>query len=174
MEAFVCVSPRVVGVEKLGRNSKHQSHFPVCFMLCIFLSIDTLFAAWQVSVIRILCSSYYILHISRHYISVGTEALTRTFRTDISYLKHARLDHHMMTMHMRIVARAFLQLSTGPPAMPIKSCREQALPRVSVCVSPVFRLPFVSVDVICPRRTLDGTSPLLHRRCTPSETAASD
>jgi hypothetical protein len=74
MDVFVCAPPRVVGVEKLGRNAKNQSHFLIVYDLsvctfCIFQALDTLFAALHVSVIRILCSSYYILHISRHYIS---------------------------------------------------------------------------------------------------------
>ena len=131
--------------------------------------------------ISILCSSDYIC---LGTLLLGTFYFSHSAKTTLRIHTHVlhdhyisiriRPDHTTMTGHLRIAAHAFLQLSTGPPAMPIKSCREQALPRVSVCVSPVFRLPFVSVDVICPRRTLDGTSTLFHRRCTPSETAASD
>ena len=164
-------------------------------IFCIFQALDTLFAALHVSVIRILCSSYYILHISRHYISVGTFLLgtfkiftgktTLRIYTHVShghYLStHVRLDRNMMTVHLRTVARAFLQISIGPAQQlhprscnPIKSCTTAGITICICAYRKCFACHLCQWLWLCSRRTLNGTSPFLHRRYTPSETAAFD
>ena len=156
------------GMQNINHIFLFVSFSFVC-MFCIFQALDTLFAAWHVSVIRILCSSYYILHISRRYISVGTfllgtfknftEKTTLSIYTHVShghYLStHVRLDHNMMTVHLRTVARAFLQVSIGPAQQlhprscnPIKSCTTAG---ITICIwayRKCFRLPFVSMAVV--------------------------
>ena len=131
--------------------------------------------------ISILCSSYYI--------SVGT-LLLGTFNIFNIYnhkhllhehhmSTHVRPDHNMMTVHLRTVVRAFLQVSIGPAQQlhphscnPIKSCKTAGITTCLCAYRQCFACHLCQWLWLCPRRTLDGTSPFLHRRYTPSETAA--
>jgi len=135
MEAFVCASPRVVGVEKIGEECETSITFSCLFHVVYFFeALDTLFAAWQVSVIRILCSSYYILHISRHYISVGTRI-------------PANIDWTCAT-----AAPAFLQSDQV-----LHNGRHY---HMYFCISPVLRLPFVSVAVVMFQADVERHQPI--------------
>ena len=134
---------------------------------------------------------FIILHISRYFIIRHFQKIYTQQKTTLSiythvshghYLStHVRLDHNMMTVHLRTVARAFLQVSIGPAQQlhprscnPIKSCTTAG---ITICIwayrqcCACHLCPWLW---LCPRRTLDGTSPFLHRRYTPSETAAFD
>ena len=123
-----------------------------------------------------ICGNHYsmfiILHMIRHII-------IRYFQ--IFYTQHSKQHYHIKDPHcilLHTAAHAFLQVSTGPAQqLHTHSCNAHQVLQmagittsVSVRVASV-RLPFVPVSVICPMRTLGGTSQLLHRRCTPSETA---
>ena len=133
---------------------------------------------------------FIILHISKHLIIRHFKYCTLSKNNIYNHKhllhehhmsKHVRPDHHMMTVHLRTVARAFLQVSIGPAQQlhprscnPVKSCTTAGITTYLGAYRQCFACHLCQWLWLCSRRTLNGTSPFLHSWYTPSETAAFD
>jgi hypothetical protein len=109
-------------------------------------------------------SMFIILPISRHLINIYNH---KHLLHEHHMSKHVGPDHHMMTVHMRTVARAFLQISIGPAQQlhprscnPIKSCTTAGITMCLCAYRQCFACHLCQWLWLCPRRTLDGTMPI--------------